>query len=77
MRPFWPSKWLFRERDAIRSIAFRTNVEDSVTVDADHPLRFETEERTDGLKPYVQGPGRSGSAGQTGTVFRSGRAWHM
>jgi hypothetical protein len=35
-------------------IAFRTNVEDSVTVDADHPLRFETEERTDGLKPYVR-----------------------
>jgi uncharacterized protein len=34
-------------------IAFETNVDELVTVDADHPLRFETEQGTDGLKPYV------------------------
>ena len=36
-----------------RTISFETNTDDTVTVDAAHPLRFETEEGTDGLKPYV------------------------
>ena len=36
-----------------QNIAFRTNVEDWVNVDADHPLRFEPGE-ADGLKPYVR-----------------------
>ena len=35
-------------------IHFVTNVDDEVAVDADHPLRFEIEEGTDGLKPYVR-----------------------
>ncbi len=34
-------------------IAFETNCDDEVTVDATHPLRFATEEGTGGLKPYV------------------------
>jgi hypothetical protein len=34
-------------------ISFETNVDDAVTVDADHPLRFAEEEGTGGLKPYV------------------------
>ena len=34
-------------------IRFETNVDDEVAVDAAHPLRFETEAGTDGLKPYV------------------------
>ena len=34
-------------------IRFETNVDDEVTVDADHPLRFAVEEETNGLKPYV------------------------
>ena len=34
-------------------IGFETNVDDEVTVDADHPLRFAPEEGTGGLKPYV------------------------
>ena len=38
-------------RDQI--IRFETNVDDEVTVDADHPLRFAEEEGTGGLKPYV------------------------
>ena len=34
-------------------IRFETNVEDAVTADAAHPLRFAVEEGTGGLKPYV------------------------
>ena len=34
-------------------IGFETNVDDEVTVDAAHPLRFAPEEGTGGLKPYV------------------------
>jgi hypothetical protein len=36
-----------------RRIAFRTNVDDLVEVDADHPLRFESDE-TGGVRPYVR-----------------------
>ncbi len=39
------------ERD--RRLTFRTNVEDNVTVDEEHPLRFETG-ASGGLKPYVR-----------------------
>ena len=39
-------------------LRFRTNCEDEMTVDADHPLRFAKEEGTDGLKPYVLVRGR-------------------
>jgi uncharacterized protein len=35
------------------ALAFRTNVDDWVTCDAAHPLRFEPEPDTGGLKPYV------------------------
>jgi uncharacterized protein len=34
-------------------IRFETNVDDAVTVDRDHALRFAAEAGTDGLKPYV------------------------
>jgi uncharacterized protein len=34
-------------------LTFRTNVEDVVTVDSDHPLRFERG-ASEGLKPYVK-----------------------
>jgi hypothetical protein len=36
-----------------RLLRFRTNVDDWVTVDYDHPLRFEPEEGTGGLKPFL------------------------
>lgn len=39
-------------------IALRTNTDDVVAVDAEHPLRFVREETTDGLKPYVLVRGR-------------------
>ena len=35
-----------------RRIAFRTNVDDLVSLDDDHPIRFE-EREGDGLKPYI------------------------
>nr|WP_245450055.1 DUF1285 domain-containing protein [Chelatococcus asaccharovorans] len=40
-------------RDAGGALHFRTNVDDIVAVDADHPLRFETD-ADGGLKPYVR-----------------------
>jgi uncharacterized protein len=36
-----------------QTLHFETNVDDQVTVDAEHPLRFADEQGTDGLKPYV------------------------
>jgi hypothetical protein len=36
-----------------RQLCFRTNVDDWVACGADHPLHFETEAATGGLKPYV------------------------
>ncbi|WP_299566515.1 DUF1285 domain-containing protein [Enterovirga sp.] len=38
--------------DSDRSVAFRTNVDDLVRVDAEHPLRFDLDP-DGGLKPYV------------------------
>ncbi|WP_186387195.1 DUF1285 domain-containing protein [Stappia sp. TSB10P1A] len=35
-------------------LTLRTNVGDVVTADASHPLRFERETGTDGLKPYIR-----------------------
>ena len=39
-------------------LTFRTNLDDVVTVDAEHPLRFETSAPDGGLKPYVLVRGR-------------------
>jgi hypothetical protein len=39
-------------RDAV--LTFRTNVGDLVPAGPDHPLRFETEAETAGLKPYIR-----------------------
>jgi hypothetical protein len=36
-----------------RGLRLRTNVDDWVTCDSDHPLRFDPEPDTGGLKPYV------------------------
>ena len=41
-----------------RTLTFRTNVDDVVTVNAEHPLRFEKSEPDGGLKPYVLVRGR-------------------
>jgi hypothetical protein len=34
-------------------LTFRTNVDDHITCNAEHPLRFECEEGSDRLKPYL------------------------
>jgi hypothetical protein len=39
-------------------LTFRTNVDDVVEVGAEHPMRFEVEEGSGGLKPYVLVRGR-------------------
>lgn len=36
-----------------RALTFRTNVEDAVRCDEEHPLRFEPEAGTGGIKPYL------------------------
>lgn len=36
-----------------RILSFRTQTDDWVTVDHDHPLRFEPEDKTGGVKPYI------------------------
>ncbi|MBZ8134859.1 hypothetical protein CLD20_16405 [Afifella sp. IM 167] len=41
-----------------RRITFRTNADDLVVADRDHPLRFEVEDGTLGLKPYLRVRGR-------------------
>jgi hypothetical protein len=41
-----------------QALTFRTNVDDVVTVDAAHPLRFQVSEPDSGLKPYVLVRGR-------------------
>lgn len=38
---------------AARTLLFRTNVDDVVRCDAEHPLRFEPEAGTDGIRPYI------------------------
>jgi uncharacterized protein len=41
-----------------QSLVFRTNVDDVVACGPDHPLRFETEAGSGGLKPYLHVRGR-------------------
>jgi hypothetical protein len=47
-----------RGTGASQSLIFRTNVDDIVTAGPEHPLRFETEAQTGGLKPYLLVRGR-------------------
>jgi len=41
-----------------QQLIFRTNVDDIVTVDAEHPLRFEVDQVNGGFKPYLGVRGR-------------------
>jgi uncharacterized protein len=50
--PFLAVEMAVEGDGAGRQIAFRTNVDDLVTVDAAHPLRFE-KDGSGGIKPYV------------------------
>jgi hypothetical protein len=50
--PFLAVEMAVEGEGAARQIAFRTNVDDLVRVDAAHPLRFDKDE-AGGVKPYV------------------------
>jgi len=52
--PFLAVEVAVEGEGADRVMAFRTNVGDIVTAGGEHPLRFETQPETQGLKPYVR-----------------------
>ncbi len=51
--PFTAVRMRIEGEGKTQTLHFETNVEDAVTVDEAHPLRFAVEDGTDGLKPYV------------------------
>lgn len=51
--PFMAVELQVEDSSAGRRLRFRTNVDDWVACGPDHPLRFEAETETGGLKPYV------------------------
>jgi hypothetical protein len=56
--PFVAVEMAVTEENGEQALTVRTNVGDVVRVDGDHPLRFEIEKETGGLKPYVLVRGR-------------------
>jgi uncharacterized protein len=56
--PFLAVEMAVEGSGADQLLTFRTNVDDVVAVDQDHPLRFERQEPGGGLKPYVLVRGR-------------------
>jgi len=51
--PFVAVEMHVEEENGDSALTFRTNVEDIVTVDSQHPLRFERG-ASEGLKPYIR-----------------------
>jgi uncharacterized protein len=56
--PFLAVEMEVRAPGPTQTLIFRTNVDDVVTCDAAHPLRFETEPGSGGLKPFLRVRGR-------------------
>jgi hypothetical protein len=56
--PFLGVEMAVEGRGHEQRISLRTNVDDVVSIDAEHPLRFEVQEPGGGLKPYVRVRGR-------------------
>lgn len=56
--PFLAVEMHVEESGPDQVITFRTNVGDVVEAGPEHPIRFETEEGSEGLKPYVHVRGR-------------------
>jgi hypothetical protein len=56
--PFLAVEMEVRGSGREQSLIFRTNVDDIVTAGPEHPLRFETEPGSSGLKPYLHVRGR-------------------
>ncbi|MEM7777371.1 MAG: DUF1285 domain-containing protein [Pseudomonadota bacterium] len=52
--PFLAVEMEIRDAGPKQRLVFRTNLDDIVTVDATHPLRFVADPATAGLKPYVR-----------------------
>ena len=52
--PFLGVEMVAEGEGAERRLSIRTNVGDIVAAGPEHPLRFETEAETGGLKPYVR-----------------------
>jgi uncharacterized protein len=51
--PFMAVELQVADSDAGRQLCFRTNVDDWVACGPGHPLRFDVDPATGGLKPYV------------------------
>ncbi|MCW5680641.1 MAG: DUF1285 domain-containing protein [Xanthobacteraceae bacterium] len=51
--PFHAVEMAVEGEGASRTLTFRTNVDDLVRCDREHALRFEPEDATGGLKPYL------------------------
>jgi uncharacterized protein len=51
--PFLAVELEIENRGPKQSLIFRTNVDDVIRCDAEHRLRFELEEGTGGIKPYL------------------------
>lgn len=56
--PFLAVEMAVEGEGQAQRLTFRTNLDDVVTVDAEHPLRFAATEPDGGLKPYVLVRGR-------------------
>jgi hypothetical protein len=56
--PFLAVAMVIEGKGRDQAVTFTTNVDDEVTVDPAHPLRFATEAGTGGFKPYVKVRGR-------------------
>lgn len=52
--PFLAVEMEVRDEGRDQLLIFRTNLDDVVTCDGEHPLRFAEEKGGDGLKPYVR-----------------------
>ena len=54
-----------------QQLTFRTNVDDVVTVDGAHPMRFAVQQPDGGLKPYILVRGRLEALGHARSLCRS------
>jgi hypothetical protein len=56
--PFLAVEMAVENKDGNQALTFRTNVGDLVTINKEHPLRFEIDPENQGLKPYILVRGR-------------------
>ncbi len=52
--PFLAVRMTVKDRGRDQQITFETNVDDEVTLSTAHPMRVETENGSNGLKPYIR-----------------------